>query len=311
MFIKKDNLYRLIDAEEDSLLLKKLNPGTYNLKIHRSFFGTSFSFEETTIYDKGSIVRHGIYDEIWNKVELFISPEMAEARSLMNNMNKMGLLFAGKPGTGKTYLAGQIGKFVRDKVKESITVIVNSWDNIGDIPNLVDEIRKFAADQMLVLIFDEFEKVDRGSFSNSNFLSFLDGSTSRDKVLLIATVNDKSKLPNTLLERPGRFEMVVEFKTNTEVVYKGILKNLFPESYYTEAVVEELYKKVKSFKGECTIDHMRIMVRDTLVNILRQKNGLQKVESPTVEDLANKFNSSNRVGFKQEEKGVVEFAEVG
>jgi SpoVK/Ycf46/Vps4 family AAA+-type ATPase len=304
MFIQKDGSYRLIDAEENSSLLKKLDPATYNLKIHKSFFGVSYSFEKTTVYDRGSIIKEGVYKVMWEKIEGFISPEMEEAKELMQSINKMGMLFYGKPGTGKTFLAGQIGRYIRENKQDCVTIIINAWSQIDNIATLVDEIRKFAKDQTLVLIFDEFEKVSQHSFNDSDFLSFLDGSNSKDKLLLIATANDKSRLPSTLLERPGRFEVVMEFKTNNEETWKGIVTNLFPDSLKEEALFPSVslrvLEKIKKFKGDCTIDHIRIMVRDEIVFMLKKRKGATPEIPQPIENISHKFNGGkDKVGYKQ------------
>jgi len=256
----------------------KLDAGVYNLGVQATGQGPPiFSFNKTTKYDDGMFIEGGVFTQARSLVDRFIKTEMYEARKVMGMMHKIGIIFDGKPGTGKTFLAGQICSQI---AKEYNAVCLISTQHKVDYPWIIDNIREFDKDRLIVLVMDEFEKSPARHYSE--MLSFLDGSDSKDNVIILATINDITEMPSYLKDRPGRFEHILKFRSDDKLVLKSIITQCIPASYREEFNVELLVKEftdksnsnkfgLKNERDDFTVDRLRIVIRDLIAEKIRTK----------------------------------------
>lgn len=293
MFIKETKgKLRFIDSDSDTVV-KRLDNKLYELEANQTMFGTNYFFNENSAYDKGKVAEAGVFKNIKEYVEDYFSPEGKEVRDAMSLPNRLGLLFTGEPGTGKTFLAGQLAKMLRER-EDAVAISTTSPSSI-DLGKVVDMARKDHPERLVVMIWDEFEKdyerTGRGGLNK--LLAFLDGVDSRDNVVVIATCNDLSKFPSTLLDRPGRFERVAEFKLTDENVIETLLTAMVPEKYkerIDNTILLDAAKKIE----KVSVDKIKSLVRDTLVNLSKGKKdyipkdedraGIQKPNRPDKEE---------------------------
>jgi SpoVK/Ycf46/Vps4 family AAA+-type ATPase len=269
MFLKQsNNKYKLIEGKgKKDDIQDELNPTVYRLEKHETFFGDELIFDPKPEYGVGKIIDCGIYKEIDNYIENFLSEEQYEARNIMGMKHKLGLLFNGSPGTGKTFLAGQMAQKIINK-RNGLGIITNEFKI--DFGDLIDELRKIDNNKFIVLVLDEFEK---STNKGPEFLSFMDGPNSRNNIIVLATVNSTEQFDNTLLNRPGRFEVVYNFDSvaTTENVLEVMIENCIPKE-----VVDKYNFNIKSIVREIiqipgvTIDHVRVKVRNALADYLRK-----------------------------------------
>lgn len=130
-----------------------------------------------------------------------------------------GVLFTGGPGTGKTMLAKIIAAQSGATFYEvSGPEIFSKW--YGNSERLLRELFADAAGQQRsIIFFDEIDSIaaDRGSDTHeaskrvvAQLLTLMDGSTSKDNVIVIATTNRPQDIDRAL-RRPGRFDWVIDF----------------------------------------------------------------------------------------------------
>jgi len=284
MFIKdKDNNNRLISGSPTKLE-ETLEAGVYKLVVTHSFMGDSVVFSPIHRYDIDFNITAGIYDEVINYVSDFIDPAMYESRKEMDKLDKLGLMFDGDPGTGKTFLAGQIGYYL-SKAKNAITILVTGTENSYDFSNLIDKIREFDKDRFVVIIFDEFEK----DSCSTNLLSFLDGADSKNNCLVIATVNDTSELPKWVKKRRGRFEKIYTFSISDKDIFENIVTCMIPENYRNVININEIYEICQVIG--MTIDDISIETRNALYRykkILINPECVEKYSTKLILDNATK-----------------------
>ena len=169
------------------------------------------------------------YDDIKKTLERVID--------VLNNQDKykklgseipQGLLLYGEPGTGKTSFANAIMDSVNRK---KYTIRKNSSDGIfiSYMRNVFEEAKK---EKSSIILLDDLDKFPATIYSDEEFTavqSLLDQVKDED-VFIIATVNEKHKLPVSL-RRSGRFDIKIRIDNPDE---KDSLK-----------IIEHLLKKKK------------------------------------------------------------------
>ena len=143
--------------------------------------------------------------------------------------NKSGILSYGPPGNGKTTDIIKLchGDLAADKRR---IIFISSAVAIESLSSL----RKlFKAPDQTIFVFEELtQRISHRSLEE--ILSFLDGENSWDSSVTIATTNYPSELPINLIDRPGRFEILLEYKhpTNEQIATMGKQFDIDAEGLY-------------------------------------------------------------------------------
>lgn len=244
--------------------VKRLEKGMYNLEL---FSDRPPVFTRNNDYTKGTIVNHGVFKEAREFLNNFFSESLTEARKILGMKNKLGVMFNGEPGVGKTFLAGQIAEELCDKY-DAVGILATKT---GDYSSIIDGIRSDDPDRRIILIMDEFEKTFKSW--DTDMLSFLSGAKERDNVIIIATVNDTSQLPSFIHDRPSRFERIFEFSFKDDIVLESIITTLIPDTYKSKIDVSSLMTKVREHKN-MSVDRIRHIIRDVIcADITFEKTG--------------------------------------
>ena len=135
-------------------------------------------------------------------------------------------LMCGPPGNGKTATArvilsmydftGYMFSFTNKRLDDS------------DLINMFEEAKQRAPS--LILLEDLDKSFDRTSFCNVSLeclLNCLDGISTNEGIVVIATANNPQLLDPSIRHRPGRFDVVVEFNNPDYDQRKQYLKKLF------------------------------------------------------------------------------------
>jgi SpoVK/Ycf46/Vps4 family AAA+-type ATPase len=264
MFLREGNKYKLIDGTPDGIS-PNLKPGLYSIEMVKSMYTVSLFFNEIDKYKDSSILDAGIFKRIERYVEDFITPEMEQARKELKGLNKLGLMFLGDPGTGKTYLAGQLAeKMVKEK--NAVALIVNEFWKFN-LSKLVQQIRETDPNRFIVLIMDEFEKCQPYQLQDPELLSFLDGAMSQDNMLILSLANSTSGMKDFLTDRPGRFEQVYNFDEKDDTVILAMVTSMTPKSYRDRLDLDDITKQLLIAKKR-SVDHIKIAIRDAIAEVV-------------------------------------------
>jgi hypothetical protein len=124
-----------------------------------------------------------------------------------------GVLFLGAPGTGKTHLVRHLlGRYGRCRrfvyLNDSATRTGNGDTSFRALVEAIN-----AGEQPALVVIEDIDRIlDKGIVTPEFLLNVLDGLFEPTvPVLWLATSNDPTDLADNLLDRPGRFDRIVEF----------------------------------------------------------------------------------------------------
>src|SRR5574343_182147 len=147
--------------------------------------------------------------DIYNDLKDFkINRKKYEAEGVRH---KTATLLFGPPGVGKTR---EITKILENANKDGfVCVFIGS-----DFPDfsILDNFKEALNGRDVVFVIEEITERTGDRFSMESLLSFLDGETSWNNCYVIATTNYPDLLPANIVDRPGRFNKIIEFVNPTK-----------------------------------------------------------------------------------------------
>ena len=158
-------------------------------------------------------------------------------------------LFNGEPGTGKTE---SIREIIR-RLTPQVTFIIPDFSTTDDLTVILEACEIF---DNAVIIMDDIDLFlgsrDKGSYTMllGQFLSFFDGVKKR-KISLLASTNDKG-LVDRAAERPGRFNMTLDYTFLTEEQIVKVCEIHLPKEYQITEVYEALTGTINGKKARIT-----------------------------------------------------------
>ena len=160
---------------------------------------------------------------------------------------RMAVAAIGQKGSGKTLLAKKIA------VDSGLPIIVVAF---AAPPTLVDSFLESVGPHVLFL--DEFEKTFEKEDLQNLFLSVLDG-TSGSSRLTIITANDKRKLADYFLMRPGRIRFLYTYEGLERQFILEYLDDVLraPEEYRTE-----ILERCELLRQDLNFDILRVLVEE-------------------------------------------------
>ena len=158
-------------------------------------------------------------------------------------------LFNGEPGTGKTE---SIREIIR-KLTPQVTFVIPDFSTTDDLTVILEACEIF---DNVVIIMDDIDLFlgsrDKGSYTMllGQFLSFFDGVKKR-KISLLASTNDKG-LVDKAAERPGRFNMTLDYTFLTEEQISKVCEIHLPKEYQIQEIYDALNGSINGKKAKIT-----------------------------------------------------------
>jgi hypothetical protein len=179
--------------------VRRLPPGYYvPMADHRSIYlqKTSVDIDELMVFpDSKSEYILGEIQKFWR------SKARYDAHGLLW---KRGVILTGPPGSGKTSVVQQVANHV---IKAGGIAVYCS--NPAVTAGALRIIRSIEARRPLVLIMEDIDAIIAGD-GEAHLLALLDGELQISNILHIATTNYPEKLDPRFIQRPSRFDDIVE-----------------------------------------------------------------------------------------------------
>lgn len=181
-------------------------------------------------------------EEILRGMEKFWLSEMRYRKHGM--LYKRGILVHGSPGGGKTALVALLG---RNLIGNGGFVV--NWCGAGMTSEGLSMLRKTHPKRRIICIVEDIDAVidDEG---DRGILALLDGESQVDGVIWLATTNHIDQLPATLVNRPSRFDEVIEIGMPSAAARKAYLQHVAPE------ITDDLERWVRDTEG-FSIAHLK------------------------------------------------------
>jgi len=292
IFVVGEDPEELYSIELTNLLIKLAirNSGYYGKFLRLSFI------EEQRVKFKvlptPTISLNDIYLKDKSDLEDFIE-------AIKRRNQGLRYLFVGEPGTGKT---DTVKAIVAESLKsESNGITVIEVDAGCMIPlNIIFEYAEIFSpvllciDDLDLLVGSRESRFSAGELSSA--LQALDGFVERDDHYLIATTNDR-KLVDFALRRPGRFDLIIEFKELDPDFYSDLVLRESKDERLSEVFKDEKIKK-KLANLKITGAFLVTLVK----HLLKPRYEETKYNPQTVLDLIDKLYKSFKLEVKPEEK---------
>jgi len=203
-------LQRKDAVESDALSpgLYSFNPASGTNPAMIAPFGKTFSDD---YIDLGSPVQ-----ELSKDLMSFYSKEAVYQEAGLNH--KRGALVYGPPGNGKSL---EILKVSQDIAQREGIVCVWLSSNGNTLFDL-SSFRQALSGYRIIFIVEEI--TDRSRYNPEELLNFLDGAFSWKSAYTIATTNYPEELPENIINRPGRFDLILEVGNPTPEVRRTYLE---------------------------------------------------------------------------------------
>lgn len=155
----------------------------------------------------GYVNLNNITSEIQRELNDFINS--AELYKKLNTPHKTGILLYGPPGEGKTSL---IRNLVNSDIAFKDAIIINVKTSFPTV-NFLKSLNESTIGRIKIFIFEELTILVNEHHESEAVLSFLDGESSINNSITIATTNYPFKLPQNIINRPGRFDKIYKISS--------------------------------------------------------------------------------------------------
>ena len=191
-------------------------------------------------------------------------------------LHKRGILVHGPQGTGKTTA---VNLTIKEIIKlGGIAVFYSDPSTLTEGLNIIREVEP---DRPIVVIIEDIDKSMR--YGEEEVLAILDGESQIENVVYVATTNYIEKLPPRIINRPSRFDCVIEIGLPDENIRASYLNNKIKTTIGPDG--ENLVELTEGF----SISH----IKELIIGVYCQKK-------PIIE-VVNKLKSMNGEDFEDKE----------
>ncbi len=260
-------------------------------------FIMTFDISKNILEFRGGLIskKRAKVDEVINQYD--INPLVKEIKRVLSHGRKRGYGFIGRQGTGKSIIIKKLEEILTDTIILKITpeeFMTSSC--IKHCFNLIKTVQP-----VLVII----EDMDAYNFRDKNervgtFINEIDDSNNDLNAVFLVTINDPDMIHRTIIDRPGRFDQIIEIKSpqSTEEVYE-VMKSKY----------DKLIHFYEAFEGH-TFYEMKDIHPTLLTRCLDNRFTQAELTSGIIEKIFLNCEDPEKMDFNKElEKAIESFEE--
>ena len=224
-------------------------------------------------------------------------------------LNSRGLLFIGEPGTGKT----KTGKALVNEAKATFIWVSSKDFNRIDPISALSLAFKLGRDLAPSILFLEDIDTWLKDYTIDLLKTELDGIRENKGVVTILTSNFPEKLPDALLNRPGRFHDIVEFSLPTKALREEMLTKWAGK--LDKELLDSIGRRTEGFSGAYIkelVDFAKMIAEDDEIDmgkaLLMSLKKLEK-QRTLIGEIKKKEDEKLLETIKQLENDVVDIKE--
>lgn len=231
---------------------KRLEKGYYSINSSNSL-GMYFVKENIEL-NKLYRLPNEASDLLLNDISKFWTLE--DTYKKYNRVFRRNYLLYSAPGTGKTSLINLMCKELIDKY-DGIVFTLSSEFDISMLPTAVKQIKSIEPDRKIITIIEDIDNFAQGSNSlNTLLLNILDGNYKLGNMVTIATTNHIEYLEERYVNRPSRFDRVVEFPLPNEDSRRMFIESSVLPEDLKKIDIDHWVERTKDY----TIDHINELI---------------------------------------------------
>lgn len=239
-------------------------------------------------------VDNSVANQVIEEVKIFCNSKDKYER--MGDLYKRGWLFYGPAGGGKTSICNLILKYIFSIGGCAVQLTKPQLFNEG-----IRIFREKEPDRLLVVQMEDVESFLE-EYSESEILNILDGSDQTSNVIFLATTNYPDILEDRIIDRPSRFDRVIEVKSPGDEIRKKYIEHLFTKFFGSTKKQPVSFWTSKSKK--LTMAHIKELF--TLVHVVGKPfdEAFAQIEEMGKEHKPSKKRRrrKKKVGFSDEEE---------
>ena len=260
LWIKDGKIFK---PSTDIVILNKLVPGIYKPSWNRDlgYYCEKLEIKSDELY----LFSDNLINSLIAEVDLFWSKKDLYAKN--NIAHKRGILLEGIPGCGKTSLITLLSNSLIEK--NGIIFLISS---VNDFANYIEflrvGVRVIEQDTPIITIIED---IDFYHDVHIQLLDFLDGKSSINHHIVIATTNNTEEIEDTIL-RPSRIDLRVEMKLPTKKVRKEFLK--------LKNVPENLLEEMSSKSEHFSLADLKELFASVILLEYSIDDAVEKIKNP-------------------------------
>ncbi len=210
-------------------------------------------------------------DKLTEDLEVFFARDILYDQLKM--VFKRGCLVYGPPGNGKTFQILQASKKV---IKQDDCIVMTIAPRDVWSLSALNQIRDAISDRNKLIVIEEISEWTKRSYGMEDLLSFLDGEYSWEQCYTVATTNYPDQLPENIVDRPGRFDLLLDVPCPDSADRKLYITTFLGEvsdevvkatagfsiSYLKELIVRSKFKEQPLLDTIVELEETRKLVRN-------------------------------------------------